>query len=200
MDWLNEATPENMSFYLVEVKAVRIGNSPYAPLFTVLVSPDEQTREIGETKKELAERHHKRLEFWTTLLKRSQSKTQLFSGKSPSIKHWLGVDAGRSGITINYHVTKDDAALQLYIDTGVYDKNKAIFDTLYLERDTIELEMGEELDWRRLDDKRASHITKRIEGFGSLNEPERWPELQEIMIDAMIIFDKVFRGRIAKIR
>lgn len=200
MDWLNESTPENMSFYLVEVKAVRIGNSPYAPLFTIVVSPDEQTREIGETKKELAERHHKRLEFWTALLERSQSKTRLFSGKTPGTDHWLSIGAGRTGINFGYLIRKDDAALEVYIDTGDYDRNKAVFDTLFLEKDVIEMEIGEELEWRRLDDKRASNISQRIDGFGSLSEPETWPELQEIMIDAMIVFDRVFRGRIAKIR
>ena len=54
IDWLNESTSADYSFYLVRIEAVRIDNSPYAPLFTVLAAPDEQIREIGETKKELA--------------------------------------------------------------------------------------------------------------------------------------------------
>ncbi|HRS00819.1 MAG TPA: DUF4268 domain-containing protein, partial [Candidatus Sumerlaeia bacterium] len=34
IDWLNESTGENISFYLVKVEATKIGDSPYAPLFT----------------------------------------------------------------------------------------------------------------------------------------------------------------------
>jgi hypothetical protein len=49
IDWLNKSTSADFSFYLVRVEAVRIAGSPYAPLFTVLAAPDEQTPEIADT-------------------------------------------------------------------------------------------------------------------------------------------------------
>src|SRR5262249_45099679 len=155
----------------------RIGNSPYAPLFTVLAAPDEQTREIGETKKELADRHIKRLEFWKLLLERSKNKTRLFSGKSPSTDHWLSTGAGRSGINFNYLIWMDRAGVDVYIDVGDYEKNKAIFDQLYVEKDEIEASFGEPLDWRRLDERRASRIVKLFEDCGNLTQPETWDTL-----------------------
>ncbi|MBK8032224.1 MAG: DUF4268 domain-containing protein [Chloroflexi bacterium] len=150
VDWLNESTGTDFAFYLVRIEAVRIGDSPFAPLFTVLVAPDEQTREIGETKKELADRHHLRLEFWTTLLERSRTRTHLFSNKTPSHDHWLGTGSGRSGIEFNYLILKDGAGIDLVIDVGDYDKNKAVFDRLYAHKDEIEAEFGDVLsgaDW-----------------------------------------------------
>ena len=39
VDWLNESTPPDISFYLVKVEGVRIGSSPAAPLFTVIFRP-----------------------------------------------------------------------------------------------------------------------------------------------------------------
>ena len=116
IDWLNEATSADISFYLVQVQAVRIGDSPFAPLFTVLAAPDEQTREIGETKKELAEQHVRHKEFWTQLLERSKKRTKLFSGRSPSLAHWLGTGSGRSGVEFVYVILKDSARIELYID------------------------------------------------------------------------------------
>src|SRR5258708_1134117 len=83
IDWLNEATGADIAFYLVQVEAVRIGDSPFAPLFTVLAAPDDQIREIGETKKDLADRHVHRRDFWTQLLERSKGQTKLFSGRAP---------------------------------------------------------------------------------------------------------------------
>jgi len=200
IDWLNEATSADFSFYLVSVEAVRIGNSPYAPLFTVLAAPDEQIREIGETKKELADRHYHRKEFWTGFLERSQARTRLFSGRSPTTDHWLTAATGKSGIGFNCLILKDRAAIDLYIDVGDWEKNKAAFDFLYADRDAIEAEFGDSLDWRRLDDKRASRVVKVYHGYGSLNEPETWPELQELLIEKIIQFDKVFRKRIAEIK
>ncbi len=199
VDWLNETTGTNMAFYLVKVEAIRIGESPYAPLFTVLAAPDDQIRELGETKREFAERHGKRLEFWQTLIERSRDRTKLFANRSPSRDHWLGIGAGRSGLTFNYLIFKDKAGLELYIDTGDYDRNKAIFDALLEQQEQIEQSFGAPLDWQRLDDRRASRIAYFIRGKGSLNEVESWPEVQDLMIDAMIRFERVFRPRIKQI-
>jgi hypothetical protein len=200
IDWLNESTGADFSFYLVRVEAVRIRDSPYAPLFTVLAAPDNQIREIGETKKELADRHYHRREFWTGLLERSQGRTRLFSGKSPSTDHWLGTGSGKSGIEFNYFILKDGAGIDLYIDVGDQERNKRIYDLLYAEKDAIEVEFGEPLEWRRLDDKRASRIVRVYRDNGSLNEPDTWPSLQDMLIEKMILFDKALRPRITRMK
>ncbi len=64
--WLNESNAA--SFYLVKVEAIRIGLSEPAPLLTLIVGPSEEGREVGETKKEIAERFEIRRRFWTGLL------------------------------------------------------------------------------------------------------------------------------------
>jgi hypothetical protein len=199
IDWLNESTAADMSFYFVKVEAIRIGDSPFAPLFTPLSQPDEQTREIGEQKKELAERHVLRQEFWTQLLKRSAGKTRLTENRSPSRDHWLAVAAGKTGFNYNYLILKDGAGIDLYIDVGDQDRNKAIFDEFLADREAIEAEFGETLDWRRLDDKRSCRIVRVYRGRGSLHEQDKWESLQDMVIDAMIQFDKTFRKRIQRI-
>ncbi len=199
IDWLNEMTSDDMGFYFVKVEAIRIGESPYAPLFTPLSQPDAQTRAIGAEKKVLAERHVVRKEFWTQLLQRSEGKTRLAENRSPSRDHWLAVAAGKSGINYNYLILKDGGGIDLYIDVKDYERNKAIFDALYADKDAIEAEFGEELDWRRLDDRRSSRIVKVYRGQGSLYEQEKWATLQDMLIDAMIRLDKVFRKRIKRL-
>lgn len=200
IDWLNESTSADYSFYLVQLEAVRIGESPYAPLFTVLAAPDEQIQEIGDTKKELAERHNLYKDFWIGFLERSQTRTRLFSGRSPTTEYWFTLATGRSGISSNCLIFKDGAGIELYIDVGDRERNKVAFDLLYADRDAIENECGESLDWQRLDDKRASRIRKVYHGYGSLKEPETWPELQEMLVEKIIQYDEVFRKRIAKIK
>ncbi|MDX2140659.1 MAG: DUF4268 domain-containing protein [Chloroflexota bacterium] len=204
IDWLNENTGENAAFYLVRIEAIRIGDSPFAPLFTMLAQPDSQLSEIGVTKKELAtkelvERHHRRHEFWSGLLSKSQGKTQLFSNKSPSTDHWLSTGIGLSGINLSYLILKDNAGIELYIDVGDQGRNKAIFDTLEQDKDAIHTEFGSPLEWRRLNDKRASRIIKLFQ-TGSLYQVDTWEELQNEMIAAMIRLDRVFRPRIAQLR
>jgi hypothetical protein len=56
MAWLNESG--SADFYMVKVEGVRIGDSPPAPLLTLIVGPSNETKEVGQTKKEIAERYN----------------------------------------------------------------------------------------------------------------------------------------------
>lgn len=48
VNWLNESTDKNV--YIVKVEAYRIGDSLAAPFFSVIAAPNEEVKEIGETK------------------------------------------------------------------------------------------------------------------------------------------------------
>src|SRR2546426_987843 len=67
--WLNESS--SADFYMVKVEAVKIGDSPPAPLFTLIVGPSDETKDIGHAKKEIAERHGLRKRWWTQVIERS---------------------------------------------------------------------------------------------------------------------------------
>lgn len=199
IEWLNEITGADMAFYLVRVEAICIGGPPYAPLFTVVAAPDEQSREIGETKKDLAERHHRRLDFWTELVSRARGRAEQLARRAPGHESWLGIGAGRGGIQFNCSILRDAANVELYIDTGNYDRNKAFFDALYADKDAIEQEFRAPLDWQRLDERRACRVVFPIVGQGGLNDPESWPDIQETMIEAFIKLDRTFRPRLKRI-
>ena len=72
ISWLNESS--SASFYLLKLEAVRIEDSPPAPLLTLIVGSSEESQEAGETKKEFTERYILRHRFWTQLLERAQKK------------------------------------------------------------------------------------------------------------------------------
>lgn len=200
IDWLNEYTSEDISFYLIKIEASKIGDSPIAPLFTILAGPDEQIKKIGEGKKEWAERHYKRKEFWEGLLKKSKKMTNLFRNNSPSHSSYIYTGAGIAGIGFNYIIRNDSVSIDLYIDTDkkTGKQNKAIFDALFKQKHAIEVAFGAELDWQRHNEERASRIEKRYPG-GGLNTPDKWPELQDTLIDAMIRFHKAIHPRLKKI-
>jgi alkylated DNA nucleotide flippase Atl1 len=46
LEWLNERTDETTRFFAVEVKAVRIGDSPYAPLLSLAVQPNDWGKQV----------------------------------------------------------------------------------------------------------------------------------------------------------
>lgn len=196
IDWLNENTPEDTAFFLVRVEAIRIGDSPLAPLFTVLAQPDSEVKKIGAAKKGLAEefveRHELRLRFWGTLLQKSIGMTKLGQGKKPTKDHWFTISSGTSGISFTYQIYKDGAGIEIYIDRGSQAENKRIFDALYAQQESIEQQLGAALDWRRLDAKRASRVLW-LTKTGDLWHEETWNAVQDELIPMMIKFYSVFR-------
>jgi len=192
-EWLNEFSAD-IDFYLVKVEAYKIGDSDPAPKFTVIAGPTESGKAVGNEKKELAERHKKRLKFWEGLLEKSKNKTMLFSNISPSKDSWISTGAGKSGLVYLYNITYKYASVNFCIDRGkdLEEENKKIFDNLFTHKDKIEVIFEGKLTWQRLDDRRSSRICK-IYNRAGLNDKEKWDKLQNEMIDDMIKLEKAFK-------
>jgi len=197
--WLNESS--SAAFYLLKIEGVKIENSLPAPLLTLIVGPSEESREVGVTKKDLAERYSIRERFWAQLLERAKEKTKLHATISPGQYGWVGTGAGRRGLGFNYSVRQHDGKAELYIDRGKdgEEENKAIFDTLAKSKEDIEAAFGGPLEWQRLEAKRACRIAKQIDVGGYRDDPSKWPEIHEAMIDSMIRLEKALRPHIAKL-
>ncbi len=196
--WLNESSSAN--FYLVKLEAIKIGESPPAPLLTLIVGPSEEGKEIGTTKKEIAERYSIRQKFWAELLNYAKLKTKLHAGITPGQYGWIGTGAGKYGLNFNYAIRKNEAQVELYIDRGKDkdEENKQIFDQLIKHKPEIESAFGEPLDWQRLDTKRASRIRKQIM-IGGYRDENKWSKIIEQMVDAMIRFENAIKPYIAKL-
>ena len=130
INWLNEISPVDISFYLVRVEAYVIGDSEPAPLFTTICGPSREAKEIGEQKQDLAERHLKRIEFWKKLLDKAKEVTSLHSNVSPSKDNWITAGAGKSGMGWSYTITMDRGCVELFIDRGPDKKDET--DKIYV--------------------------------------------------------------------
>jgi hypothetical protein len=195
MTWLAESTAAD--FYLIKAEAIRVvteaEESQPAPMLTLLVGPSAEAKKIGNTRMGLAGRGAERHEFWTLLLERAKGKTKLHSGISPSKDSWIGTPAspGKSFLTLNYVIGLDWGRVELYIDREMSSEdNKAIFDQLLAKKEEIERVAGSNLDWQRLEGKRACRIAWRLLGGGYRNPKEEWPEIQDRMIDAMVRLER----------
>lgn len=197
--WLNECSSAN--FYLLKLEAVKIGDSAHAPLLTLIAHPTDNAKELGERKREIAERYLIRERFWIQLLDLAKQKTKLHANISTTQHSWLGTSAGRRGLGFNYVLRKNEGQVELYIDLGI-DKdreNKEIFDKLFKHKAEIEESFGEKLEWERLEGKRACRIRKIISIGGYRDEDDRWPRVQEEMVDAMIRLEAALKPYISKL-
>jgi hypothetical protein len=180
--WLNDSS--DARFYLVKVEAVRIGNSPPAPLLTLIVGPSAESEALAKSKQEFAERYTERHNWWTRLVARPDAKTHKHI--TPGSYSWIGTSSGVRGLNLNFTVLQDENGAELYIDrgSGAEAENKSIFDQLEKHKAEIEAKFGGPVLWQRLDDRRASRI--KVSFPGGYRSPEsEWDDIQSRQVDGM---------------
>lgn len=196
LNWLNNGT--DTAFYLVKVEAVRIGDSPAAPLLTVIVGPSEENS-VRLQKQELAERYGIRQLWWSQLIKRPGAK--LHSHITPGTYSWIGTSSGVRGLNLNYVVTQTDCAAELYIDRGkdAEAENTAIFEQLLTHRADIDGQVPHHISWEPLDGRRACRL--RITVPGGYRAPEaEWAGIHDNAIAAMNALNTALQPYLKKLK
>jgi hypothetical protein len=168
---------------------------PEAIEYTVQIRQKER-----QERKDRQERHVLRKKFWTALLTFAKSRTPLHSNISPGEYPWIATGSGMRGLTWNYVIGMHDARVELYIDRGNAEENKAIIDRLIQVREDVEKVFGEALDWQRLEDKRSCRIKKESTLGGYRNPEDEWPQIIGWMVDAMIRLEAALGPQVLKVR
>jgi hypothetical protein len=184
-------------FYLLQAKAVRIGDSPPAPLLTLITGPSPETREVGARKQDRVERHDLREAFWAALIERAKQRTNLHAGVSPNTDTWLSAGSGRSGIHYTYVLHQHDTDVELRIEGADEAGNHRIFRGLEESRAEIEVAFGEPLIWSLVEGRKKCAITKTLPAGGYREEESTWGVIQDAMIDAMVRLKKACRTYLA---
>ena len=67
IEWLNKHTDDDVSFFLVEIHAYKIGDSEPAPQFKIIEQPNDFVKSVKAISKnsDISDTEKKRLEFWT---------------------------------------------------------------------------------------------------------------------------------------
>lgn len=183
IQWLNETTPDDIAFYLVKLTAIRIGDSPPAPLFTSIVAPSQTSKDFCKQKKELAETDVLRWEFWKQFIELARQKgISSLAARTPPKKTWLAVSAG-NGFFFNY-VFKNITEVSLWFHLGTKEENEAFFEKLLSHKKEIETSFGGNLIWNKNEHIKSGEIKYPITDIG-LKDQERWKEAQELLISKM---------------
>ena len=74
-----------------------------------------------------------------------------------------------------------------------------VFDALYARKEGIERAFGEQLEWLRQNNIKTSLVRYLIPG-GGLRDGDRWPEIQDRMIDAMVRLERALKPEIKRLR
>lgn len=190
IEWLNNNTRSGIDFFLLEIHAYRIGDSDPAPKFEIIEQPNDF---IKHSKISAASEYNKsqseRIVFWTRLNESIIARGKPFNTRKPGTDHWYDVAIGSSSCRISVALVNSDSyvGIELYIPD-----DKALFDELYKHKDEIDRQINLELDWERLDGKKASRIRYKIYGLDFDNH-DNYPQLMDEIIDKVVLFRNVFR-------
>lgn len=191
IEWLNNNTNKNLNFFLIEIHAYRIGNSLYAPKFEIVEKPNDfiKNAKIQTGSEELNKSQSERLVFWTRFNEVVVERGKPFNLRKTTTDHWYDVAIGVSGVLVEITLVNKESCvgIALYIID-----DKELFDSLNEKKIEIESKLGFELDWQRLDNKKASRIIYRIPGL-NFDDHSNYDYLMNDIIDKVMLFIKVFK-------
>ena len=174
------------------IELLKIDNSRPAVNFKLVASPNEwRDRSRG-----ISERMERYRSFFQVLIDRLREDEKFTTARKGQPQSWCNFASGRGGIRYSANFRQSGkAGIALYIDVGDRIRNKKIFDSLNEEKDTIEPELNEKLEWSRLDDKKASRIDAVRSGSID-DDDETLEEIREWMVERLLAFKKVFGPRL----
>jgi hypothetical protein len=159
LDWLNRHTDDQIDFFGVMLELVRIDESKPAAQFRPVAFPNAWSKG-GTVKAEVSERGAAYQQFFQPLFDELREKHKFTNARAAQPQNWYAFRSGTSGITYNASFASGDRLrAEVYIDVGDVARNKAIFEWLLTHRAQIEKDVGEVLEWERLDNRRASRIS-----------------------------------------
>lgn len=197
IEWLNNKTIKDISFFLIEIRAYKIGDSLPAPKFVIIEKPNDfvKTANLSTDSGELSKAQSERLNFWNIFNETLISRNKPFNVRKATTDHWYDVALGTSEAHIS--ITLVNKTNSIGIEVYIND-NKKLFDKLFLESEEIENKLGFNMDWQRLDNKKASRIIYYIDGLDFDNH-DNYDKLINEVIDRVITIKETFRNHILPI-
>ncbi len=191
IEWLNNNTIKNISFFLIEIHAYKIGDSIPAPKFEIIEQPNDFIKNIKgiNGNEELNKSRVERLYFWNKFNEEIIDQGKPFNIRKATTDHWYSVAIGTSGVHIIITLVNKNNNIGVGI---LIDDNKELFDNLFNNKDKIHEELQFNMDWQRLNEKKSSRITYYIDGLDFDNH-SNYEELMKKIIEKVVKIRDVFK-------
>ena len=201
LDWLNDNTGEDISFFGLEIEVWRIGTSSPAPKFNIVCKPNDWSKAVKTAAAggDGSVTPHKQLqfEFWTAFKAYVEENSKLHPQK-PSRQHWLALTIGSSGFHVAAIVSAWNSVSHKFdvpevrVDFMMNSSEaKSHFSLIEAQKDEIQSQIDVPLVWHNPDDSKSCKIYVRRDG--DFTDRDNWPELFAWLLKYFVRFDAVFR-------
>ncbi len=200
LDWLNEHTGPEINFFGVKLHVYKINESPDAPHFEVISQPNDWTKNTNNAgykrygNGRLTENRKLQQDFWTSLNNQLAKNKSFLSRRKPIAHAWHSFSTGSSEAALEavLKTRKEEITAQIIIRS-----NKSLYKSLEDDKEKIESEFGEALDWRPMPNNSSSRIGIHKTNFDLENE-EQWNDYVSWLIVKLEKLYEVFSKRLTR--
>ena len=186
IDFLNRATTEEYSFFGVQIELYKIGDSLFAPRFSLVAKPNDWSKQVQVAKQAATDDGETRRlnrEYWSALIASSKGRCPPLENRAGYQGNWQTfeqIKGGNPKIELNA-VFPWDKSLRVEAYMGG-SMAKAAFRELLTRKDEIEAAFGQKLEWEELPNNVASRIAFYMPGNEKRDSRERWNQQQEWLL------------------
>ena len=141
-----------------------------------------------------------RQQFWSDLLHLALRQTGLHSSLLKRVPkgHDCKVPTGVTGIYYLYEISDRRGYSHIYLN-GSKEYNKSRFKCLEQWKQEIHEAFGDELLWYLMPQQKSSYFGKYFYS-GGLADQDRWPAIQQEMVDAMVRLERTMPPFFARLK
>jgi hypothetical protein len=200
LDWLNQRTGEDTQFFGVVVELWKIDESRPAPHFNLVAAPNDWRKEsvsraAGQEPGNPSAKGERYRVFFQRLIDTLREQHNFTAAKLGQAQNWYTFASGY-GQRFRYSASftgQQRARVEVYIDSGDANENRALFDGLETHEESIEADLGYTLDWQPLEQKQACRIA--TDRAGTIDDSQDvLEEIHDWMVDRLLAFKRVFDG------
>lgn len=207
--WLRE---HQIDARCVKVVPYRFGEEIFVDLQQVIPTPEAADYMIRMAEKESEEKSAKgakdksellKAEFWGEVLAgMNEAGLDRWLNITPSKKHWIDARTGVNGCYVRLIFVQNEIRVEFQLGRETPSENKWLFDQLAQNRAAYQQVVGEELEWRRIDQKKVSMVVCKtpVQSYSK----ENWPEMIAWLVNRYRKMDEAFsepvRGLAARMK
>jgi hypothetical protein len=195
LDWLNANTSESISFFALKIELWKIGDSPLAPKFDVVSSPNDWKKSVTTARRATAnrtesERVLRHGEFFTFFTSKLSEHAPAIAIPGDFSKHYLRFNTGKGNCDILCIL--ESRAFEVRVQLTLYGlRAKTRFGHLFSRRAEIESEIGGELEWLELPENAKCRIQKSLSDVDP-KDPKQWERISTWFVEWLTKFHETF--------
>lgn len=184
LDWLNQKTPEDISFFGLEVELWKIGNSQMAPKFNVVSKPNEWTRQIAAST-DNSESNQFCRDFWTGVIEKLEPSGVLRPDPVPRGRQDMRFDVGWHTFFLKAYFSRVKKKKQgVWVSCRGphgYENYLALKD----HQQEIEAAFGGPLEWQPDQNNDRGSVSLQILGKDA-DARDTWPQQHELLAATLL--------------